>query len=424
MEAQGAAATRRPTRRRGALRLRACEAGLLLRFGLLGLLSVPFWHAPALVHWDAQGAAKSLFFSTIAVWRNKGAFIVYSLAWLGVFMLLRLVANLLLGAARRAAAGAARRDAGLDDLLDGVLRFAVLHFRRLLRAARPDVRRRPRARLIRPITPRRRDRMKVAMVTGAGSGIGRACALALLQAGYHVVLAGRRVDALEETRPPAGDTAANALAVPTDADQPAVGQGAVRRDRGRPSVASTCCSTTPAPARRRSRSRSSRSSSGRPSSTSTSTGVFLCTQQAFRLMKSQDPKGGRIINNGSISAHAPRPFSAPYTATKHAITGLTKATSLDGRAYDIACGQIDIGNAASEMTARMADGVPQADGRMMPEPRMDVAARRRRRPAHGQPAARRQRAVHDRHGHQDAVRRPRLTPRRIAERAASSPIAR
>ena len=102
------------------------------------------------------------------------------------------------------------------------------------------------------------------------------------------------------------------------------------------------------------------------------TGVFLCTQQAFRLMKKQNPKGGRIINNGSISAHAPRPLSAPYTATKHAITGLTKATSLDGRAHNIACGQIDIGNAASEMTMRMTTGVPQADGRMMPEPRMDV----------------------------------------------------
>ncbi|MGH8797029.1 MAG: SDR family oxidoreductase, partial [Caldimonas sp.] len=103
------------------------------------------------------------------------------------------------------------------------------------------------------------------------------------------------------------------------------------------------------------------------------TGVFLCTQQAFRMMKSQDPKGGRIINNGSISAHAPRPYSAPYTATKHAVTGLTKSTALEGRAHGIACGQIDIGNAASEMTTRMASGVPQADGRMMPEPRMDVA---------------------------------------------------
>jgi NAD(P)-dependent dehydrogenase (short-subunit alcohol dehydrogenase family) len=102
------------------------------------------------------------------------------------------------------------------------------------------------------------------------------------------------------------------------------------------------------------------------------TGVFLCTQQAFKLMKRQNPKGGRIINNGSISAHAPRPFSAPYTATKHAITGLTKASSLDGRAHNIACGQIDIGNAASDMTQRMVAGVPQADGRIMPEPRMDV----------------------------------------------------
>ena len=102
------------------------------------------------------------------------------------------------------------------------------------------------------------------------------------------------------------------------------------------------------------------------------TGVFLCTQQAIRMMKSQSPKGGRIINNGSISAHAPRPFSAPYTATKHGVTGLTKSTSLEGRAHNIACGQIDIGNAASDMTERMAKGVPQADGRLMPEPRMDL----------------------------------------------------
>ena len=136
------------------------------------------------------------------------------------------------------------------------------------------------------------------------------------------------------------------------------------------------------------------------------TAPFLCTQHAFRIMKDQTPRGGRIINNGSISAHAPRPFSAPYTSTKHAITGLTKATKLDGRAYDIAVGQIDIGNAATPMTDRMVDGgVLQPDGRMMPEPRMDCESGRRRRCLYGRPAARRQRAVHDGDGKQDAVRR-------------------
>ena len=135
------------------------------------------------------------------------------------------------------------------------------------------------------------------------------------------------------------------------------------------------------------------------------TGAFLCTQEAFRLMKAQTPRGGRIINNGSISAHAPRPNSAPYTATKHAITGLTKSTSLDGRKYDIACGQIDIGNAATEMTARMAKGVPQANGQIAVEPLMDVAHVAQRRALHGEPAARGERAVHDGDGDEDAVRR-------------------
>ena len=214
--------------------------------------------------------------------------------------------------------------------------------------------------------------MKVAIVTGAGSGIGRAAALALLQAGYHVVLAGRRLDALQQTLKEAGALGANALAVATDAtkaDSVAALFEATRSAYGRLDVLFNNAGTS-APAV--------------PLDELTVaqwqavvdinlTGVFLCTQQAFRLMKSQDPRGGRIINNGSISAHAPRPFSSPYTATKHAITGLTKATSLDGRAHGIACGQIDIGNAASDMTARMLNGVPQADGRMMPEPRMDLA---------------------------------------------------
>ena len=213
--------------------------------------------------------------------------------------------------------------------------------------------------------------MKVALVTGAGSGIGRATSLALLKAGYRVVLAGRRADALQETIALAGDLADHALAVPTDATDPVAVAALFETTRatfGRLDVLFNNAGTS-APAI--------------PMDELTFeqwkavvdinlTAVFLCTQQAFKLMKTQSPRGGRIINNGSISAYAPRPFSAPYTATKHAITGLTKSTSLDGRAHDIACGQIDIGNAASEMTQRMATGVPQADGSMMIEPRMDV----------------------------------------------------
>ena len=139
------------------------------------------------------------------------------------------------------------------------------------------------------------------------------------------------------------------------------------------------------------------------------TGAFLCTQQAFRMFKAQDPRGGRIINNGSISASTPRPNSAPYTATKHAITGLTKSTALDGRPFDIACGQIDIGNAATPMTDRMKEGVPQADGRMAVEARMDPDHVANAVVYMAEPAARRERPLHDRHGDQDAVRRPRLT---------------
>ncbi len=213
--------------------------------------------------------------------------------------------------------------------------------------------------------------MKIALVTGAGSGIGRATALALLAAGYKVVLAGRRADALDETRAMAGTLAEHALAVPTDATDPAAVAAlfdAIRSAFGRLDLLFNNAGTG-APAI--------------PMDELTVaqwkavvdvnlTAVFLCTQQAFKLMKNQRPRGGRIINNGSISAVAPRPFSAPYTATKHAITGLTKSTSLDGRAHDIACGQIDIGNAASEMTLRMSTGVPQANGTMMVEPRMDL----------------------------------------------------
>jgi NAD(P)-dependent dehydrogenase (short-subunit alcohol dehydrogenase family) len=213
--------------------------------------------------------------------------------------------------------------------------------------------------------------MKIAMVTGAGSGIGRATSLALLAAGYKVVLAGRRADALNETKALAGALAEHALPVPTDATDPAAVQALFETTRttfGRLDVLFNNAGTG-APAI--------------PMDELTVeqwkavvdvnlTAVFLCTQQAFKLMKNQSPRGGRIINNGSISAYAPRPFSAPYTATKHAITGLTKATSLDGRAHDIACGQIDIGNAASDMTQRMTSGVPQANGTMMVEPRMDL----------------------------------------------------
>ena len=213
--------------------------------------------------------------------------------------------------------------------------------------------------------------MKVAMVTGAGSGIGRASSLALLAAGYQVVLAGRRADALQETIALAGGLGAQALAVPTDATDPAAVKAlfaATRARFGRLDVLFNNAGTS-APAIPMDELSFEQ---WKAVVDINLTAVFLCTQQAFALMKSQDPRGGRIINNGSISAYAPRPFSAPYTATKHAITGLTKATSLDGRAHDIACGQIDIGNAASEMTQRMATGVPQANGTLMAEPRMDV----------------------------------------------------
>ena len=213
--------------------------------------------------------------------------------------------------------------------------------------------------------------MKVAMVTGAGSGIGRASSLALLAAGYQVVLAGRRADALQETIALAGALGAQALAVPTDATDPAAVKAlfaATRARFGRLDVLFNNAGTS-APAIPMDELSFEQ---WKAVVDINLTAVFLCTQQAFALMKSQDPRGGRIINNGSISAYAPRPFSAPYTATKHAITGLTKATSLDGRAHDIACGQIDIGNAASEMTQRMTTGVPQANGTLMAEPRMDV----------------------------------------------------
>ncbi len=212
---------------------------------------------------------------------------------------------------------------------------------------------------------------KVAIVTGAGSGIGRRTALAVLAEGYAVVLAGRRPEPLRETVAAAGAAGPRALAVPTDVGDPKsvralfqqTGETFGRLDLlfnnagiNVPSIPLedlTYEQWTSVVA-------------------INLTGVFLCTQEAFKLMKRQRPRGGRIINNGSISAHVTRPDSAPYTATKHAITGLTRSISLDGRKYDIACGQIDIGNAQSEMTLRMTDGVPQADGSVAVEPRMDA----------------------------------------------------
>ena len=212
---------------------------------------------------------------------------------------------------------------------------------------------------------------KIAIVTGAGSGIGAATALVLANEGYAVVLAGRREARLEETAA-AAPAGARTLIVATDVRDPAAVRALFEVTReafgrldllfnnaglGAPAVPleeltleqwQTVVDTN-------------------------LTGPFLCTQEAFKLMKSQDPKGGRIINNGSISAYVPRPNSAPYTATKHALSGLTRSTSLDGRAHDIACGQIDIGNASTDMTLRMTAGVPQADGSLRAEPVMDVA---------------------------------------------------
>ena len=212
---------------------------------------------------------------------------------------------------------------------------------------------------------------KIAMVTGAGSGVGRACSLALLRAGYTVVLVGRRAEKLQETVDQAGDDAERTLAVPTDIANPEEVKSLfekIKQTYGRLDVLFNNAGT------------------GSPSVELDEvpfetwqtvvavnlTGAFLCTQGAYGMMRRQEPRGGRIINNGSISAATPRPGSAPYTSTKHAITGLTKSTALDGRKHDIACGQINIGNAATEMTARMADGVPQPDGTMMPEPTIDA----------------------------------------------------
>ena len=212
---------------------------------------------------------------------------------------------------------------------------------------------------------------KVAVVTGAGTGIGKAAAVALSKNGYRVAFAGRRRELLEQAIAEAGPPQGSAIAVPTDVTDPASVRALFARVRetfGRLDVLFNNAGV------------------GAPGVNledltfeqwknvvdTNLTGAFLCTQQAMLIMKEQVPRGGRIINNGSISAHAPRPNSAPYTSTKHAITGLTKSTSLDGRKYDIACGQIDIGNAHTELAARMAKGVPQANGQIAVEPLMDV----------------------------------------------------
>ena len=213
---------------------------------------------------------------------------------------------------------------------------------------------------------------KVAIVTGAGTGIGKAVALGLLEDGYSLVLAGRRAPLLEQTRRDAGAHGARALVVPADVSDAAAVRAlfaATRETFGRLDLLFNNAGAT---------------TRGVPTEELTLeqwrsvvdvnlTGAFLCTQQAILMMRDQQPQGGRIINNGSISAYAPRPHSAPYTATKHAITGLTKSTSLDGRRFNIACGQIDIGNAATDMTATFATGVMQANGQAAAEPRLDLA---------------------------------------------------
>jgi NAD(P)-dependent dehydrogenase (short-subunit alcohol dehydrogenase family) len=212
---------------------------------------------------------------------------------------------------------------------------------------------------------------RVAIITGAGTGIGKAAALALLKDGFKVALVGRRKELLDKAAADSG-AGERAMVVPADLSKPEEVKAVFARVKqawgrldvlfnnagmGAPAIPMEDLTLE----------------QWRQVVDINLTAMFLCSQEAIRIMKAQSPKGGRIINNGSISAHAPRPYSAPYTATKHAVTGLTKCISLDNRKHDIACGQIDIGNAATEMTDRMAKGVPQANGEMMVEPRMDVA---------------------------------------------------
>lgn len=212
---------------------------------------------------------------------------------------------------------------------------------------------------------------KVAVVTGAGSGIGKACSLALLDAGYSVVLAGRRKEALESTVADASDAADRMLVIPTDvgvASQVERLFAETKAAHGRLDLLFNNAGTgTPAVLLEE-----LTAEQWQTVVDVNLTGSFLCTKEAFRIMKDQDPQGGRIINNGSVSAHVPRPNSAPYSATKHAVTGLTRSTSLDGRKYNIACGQIDIGNAATEMTQRMQEGILQPTGDLLAEARMHV----------------------------------------------------
>jgi NAD(P)-dependent dehydrogenase (short-subunit alcohol dehydrogenase family) len=212
---------------------------------------------------------------------------------------------------------------------------------------------------------------KFAVVTGGGSGIGRATGLALAKAGFVVALTGRRRDVLDTAVKDIESAGGDGLSVAADVGDPqsVIGLfGEVKKQFGRLDLLfnNAGVGAPPVPMEELTYEQ------WKMVVDINLTGAFLCTQQAIKIMKAQEPRGGRIINNGSISATAPRPFSVAYTATKHAITGLTKSTSLDGRPFDIACGQIDIGNAGTEMTGRMAQGVPQADGSLKPEPTMDV----------------------------------------------------